>query len=70
MGGEDPCGAYAILKCWYHNVSAWAPKSSRMDMEKVRMDFQALHQREEPHTPGLPLATHAEPAKVNKKMPS
>ena len=32
--------------------------------------FYTLYQREEPHTPGLPLATHVNPAKVNNDIPS
>ena len=39
-------------------------------MEKFRGDFQTLYQKEEPYTPGLPLATHIDPAKVNYKIPS
>ena len=38
-------------------------------MEKVRGDFQTLYQREEPHPPGLPLATHVEPVQVNDVTP-
>ena len=39
-------------------------------MYKVRGYFQTLYQREEPHTPVLPLATHVNPAKVNDEIPS
>ena len=39
-------------------------------MEKVRGDFHTLYQREEPHTPGLTIETHVEPAKVNYEIPS
>ena len=39
-------------------------------MEKVRRDFQTLYYREDPHTPGLPLATHVDPAEANNKVPS
>ena len=39
-------------------------------MEKVRGYFQALYQREDTHTPGLPLGKNAEPAKVYDKIPS
>ena len=70
MGGVDPRGLFAMLKRWYRHASAWAPKPSRTDMEKVRGYFQTLYHREEPHTPGLPLATHVNPAKVNDKIPS
>ena len=69
-GGSDPCGAYTILKRWYLHTSAWAPNPFRIDMEKVRGGFQTFHHREETHTPGLPLATHIDPAKVNDKIPS
>ena len=67
-GGSDSCGAYAILKRWYHHASAQAPNTSRTDMEKVRGYFQTLYQMEEPHTPGLPWATHVDPSKVNKDI--
>ena len=30
--------------------------------------FHTLYQREDPHTPGLPLATHVDPAKVNDEI--
>ena len=39
-------------------------------MEKVGGYFQTLYQREEPQTPGLTLATHMDPAKVNEEIPS
>ena len=39
-------------------------------MKKVRGDFQTLYQREEPHTPGLPLATHVDLDEVNNDVPS
>ena len=39
-------------------------------MDKFRGDFQTLYEREEPHTPGLTLETHIDPAKVNDKIPS
>ena len=39
-------------------------------MEKVRGDFQNLYCREDPHTPGLPLAIHVEPDKLNDRVPS
>ena len=45
-----------------------APNPSQMDMEKVRGDFQNLYQREEPHTPGLPLATHVDPSYLNEEI--
>ena len=38
-------------------------------MEKVGGDFQNFYQREEPHPPGLPLATHTDLAKVNDDIP-
>ena len=38
-------------------------------MDKVRGEFHNIYQREEPHTPGLPLETHVEPAKVNEVIP-
>ena len=31
--------------------------------------LQTLYQREEPHPPGLPLATHVNPSKVNDEIP-
>ena len=65
MGGAEPCGAYTIMKRWYRRVFTRAPKPSRADMEKVRWDLHKLYQKEEPHPPGLPLATHVDPAKVN-----
>ena len=68
-GEADPCRVYAILKYWYRHVSARDPNTSWTDMEKVRGDFQTLYQREEPHSPGLPLATHVYPDKVNEKIP-
>ena len=63
--GLPPRRAYIILKCWYRHASARAPNLSLTDMEKVRVDYHTLFQREETHTPGLPLATHIKPAKVN-----
>ena len=51
-------------------MSTRAPNPSRTDMEKVRGDFQTLYQREETHTPGLPLLTHVDPAKLNDEIPS
>ena len=47
-----------------------APNSSRTDTEKVRGGFHNLFQWEDPHTPGLPLATHVDPSKVNDKISS
>ena len=41
-----------------------------MVMEKFRRYFQNLYQREEPNTPGLPLETHVNPAKVSDNIPS
>ena len=38
-------------------------------MEKVRGDLQTLYQREEPHTPVMPLATHMDPFQVNDVTP-
>ena len=38
-------------------------------MEKVRGDLQTLYQREEPHLPGLTLATHVKPDEVNNDIP-
>ena len=63
--GVDPRGAYAIPKPWYCHAYAQAPKPSQTDMEKVRGDFHNPYKREEPHPPGLPLATHVDPDKVN-----
>ena len=39
-------------------------------MEKVRGESQTLYQRDEPQTPGLPLATHMYPSQVNNYTPS
>ena len=69
-GGVDPCRAYNILIRWYQHVSARAPNPSQIDMKKFRGDFQTLYQREDLHPPGLPLATHADPDKVNYEVPS
>ena len=38
-------------------------------MENFRGGFQNLYHREEPHTPGLPLATHIDPDKVKEEIP-
>ena len=38
-------------------------------MDKVRIDFQTLYQREEPHLTGLLLATHVDLVKVNEYIP-
>ena len=56
-GGEDPCGAYTILKHWYRYASTQALNPSQTDMEKGKRDFQTLYKREDPHPPGLTLAT-------------
>ena len=64
-GETDPRGVYNVLKCWYQHASAWAPNPFWIDMEKVRGDFQTLYQWRDPHTPGIPLATHVDPVKVN-----
>ena len=69
-GGADPRREYGIMKRWYWHTSARAPNPYRTDMEKFSGDFQSLYQREEPHTPGLPLATHVDPDKVNDEIPS
>ena len=69
MGSVDPRGLFAMLKRWYRHASAWAPKPSRTDMEKFRGYFQTLYQMEEPHTPGLPLATHVNLSKVENEVP-
>ena len=68
IGGLDPHGAYTILKRWYRHTPIRTPNPSRIDMEKVRGDFQTLYQREEPQPPGLPLATHVNPDEVNDKV--
>ena len=39
-------------------------------MEKFRGYFHIFYQREDPHHPGLTLATHVNLAKVNDKIPS
>ena len=57
------------MKCWYRNASARVPNPYRTDMEKVRGDFQTFYQREEPHIPGQPLATHIDPEKVKYEIP-
>ena len=38
-------------------------------MGNVGEDFHTLYQREEPHSPGLPLVTHINPSKVNNEIP-
>ena len=70
MEVTDPRGVYAILKSWYWHASTRAPNPSWEDMEKVGGDFQTLYQREDPHTPGLPLATHVYLIHVNYEIPS
>ena len=69
-GETDPCGAYAILKFWYWHTSAWVPNPSWTNIKEVRGDFQIIYQREEPHTPVIPLATHLDPVQVNYATPS
>ena len=66
--GAYPRGAYAILKHWYRHAYAQATNPSRTDMDKVKGDLQTLYQKEDPHPPGLTLATHVDPAKVNKNI--
>ena len=53
----DPRRAYSVMKRWYRNVSTRVPNPSRTDMEKVKGGFQTLYQRDDPHPPGLPMAT-------------
>ena len=69
-GETDSHGAYAILKHWYWHASVRAPNPSRTNMEKFRGDFQTLYQSEEPHPPGIPLATHMDPVQLNDETPS
>ena len=69
MGGADPRGAYDILEHVYRNTSARVPNPSQIDMEKARGYFHTLYQTEEPHTPGLTLATKVDTAKVSDKVP-
>ena len=38
-------------------------------MEKVRGNFHNIYYREEPHPPGLPLATHFDSEKANNEIP-
>ena len=64
-GGADPCGSYAILKHWYWQSSAQAPKPSRTEMENFRGGFQTHYQRDRPYPPGLTLDTYVELEKVN-----
>ena len=68
-GGADLRGAYGILKRWYQHASTRATNPSLTDMEKFGGEFQTLYQREEPHPPGLQLATHVDPSKVNDAIP-
>ena len=70
MGETDPRRDYAVLKHWYRHASARAPNPPQTDTEKLRGDFQTLYQQEEPHPPGLPLATHVDPAQMNNATPS
>ena len=67
--GEEPHRAYTILKHWYWYASAQALNPSWTDTEKVRGDFNTLYQVDESHPPGLPLATHINPDKVNDDIP-
>ena len=60
VGETYPLGAYTILKGWYRHASARVPNPSQTHMEKVRGDFHTLYQREEPHTPGIPMKTHVD----------
>ena len=69
MGGADPRGAHAILNRWFWHASVQTTKPSRADMEKFRVEFQTLYQREEPQLPGLTLGTHVDPAKGNNNIP-
>ena len=69
-GETDPHRAYVILKHWYRHASARSPKPSWTDTDNVRGDFHTLYQREEPHNPGIPLATHVDPVQVNDATPS
>ena len=69
-GETDSHGAYAILKHWYWHASVRAPNPSRTNMEKFRGDFQTLYQSEEPHPPGIPLATHMDLVQLNDATPS
>ena len=69
-GGADLFGAYTILKRWYWHESARAPNPSRTEVEIFRGGLHTLYQREEPHSPGLPLATHVKPAELKDKIPS
>ena len=62
--GAEPRGVFAILRYWYWHASMQAPNLCQKDMEKFRGYFQNFYQREEPHTPGLPLAAHIKTAKV------
>ena len=58
------------MKRWYWHTSVRGGNPSCTDMDKVRGDFQTLYQREDPHTPGLPLETHVDPVQVNYLTPS
>ena len=61
--------SYAILKFCYQHVSTRAPNPSRADMKKVAEDLRTLYQKEEPHPPGIPLATHVDNLRVNDATP-
>ena len=68
MGGVNPHRAYAILKLWYWHASTRVPNPSLPDMEKVRGYFHTLYKRKKKKTPGLPLATHVGPTKLNSDI--
>ena len=57
------------MNCWYWHASARELNPSETDMEKFRGDFQTLYQKEETHTPGLPLTTHVKPVNMNNNIP-
>ena len=56
---------FNILKRCYRHASVRATNPSQTYMEKVRWDLQTLYHMDEPHPPGLPLATHVNQSKVS-----
>ena len=69
MDKTNLCGENAVLKPWYWYAYAWAPNPSQVNMDKVMGDFRILYQKEEPHHPGQPLATHVYHFQVNDDTP-
>ena len=54
----DVHGAYTLLKQWYQNDSERQHNPSRVDLEKVSINYADLYQCKAPPPPGLPLSIH------------